>query len=92
MKKLALFDLDGTLFNTNDVNYWAYSKALSEKGYSIDYEYYCKYCNGRHYKVFLSGIIFNEDIIEFVHKRIILQCSRPPLLRLLLSACPHFSV
>ena len=69
MKKLALFDLDGTLFNTSDVNYWAYSSALSEKGYSIDYEYYCNYCNGRHYKVFLPEIISDEEIIDYIHKR-----------------------
>lgn len=70
MKKLALFDLDGTLFNTNDVNYFAYNEALNENGYSIDYEYYCSYCNGRHYKVFLSDILNNNDkIIESVHNR-----------------------
>lgn len=69
MKKLALFDLDGTLFNTNDVNYWAYSVALEEKGYSIDYDYYCNYCNGRHYKVFLPKIVSDEETIEYVHMR-----------------------
>ena len=66
MKKLALFDLDGTLFNTNEVNYYAYSEALKEKGYSIDYEFYSKYCNGRHYKVFLPERVNNEEeVTEF---------------------------
>ena len=70
MKKLALFDLDGTLFNTNEVNYYAYSEALKEKGYCIDHEYYTNYCNGRHYKIFLPEIVNNnEEIIEYVHKR-----------------------
>ena len=70
MKKLAIFDLDGTLFNTENVNYWSYSTALKEKNYNIDYDYYCKYCNGRHYKVFLPSIVKNnEEIIEYVHKR-----------------------
>lgn len=69
MKKLALFDLDGTLFNTNDVNYWAYYTALSERGYEIDYQYYCDYCNGRHYTVFLPEIINDDEIIEYVHNR-----------------------
>lgn len=70
MKKLALFDLDGTLFNTNEVNYYAYSEALKEKGYSIDYEYYKKYCNGRHYTTFLPQIVKNDTkIVEYVHKR-----------------------
>lgn len=70
MKKLALFDLDGTLFNTNEVNYYAYSEALKEKGYSIDYTYYSNYCNGRHYNVFIPEIVGNnEETIEYVHKR-----------------------
>ena len=70
MKKLALFDLDGTLFNTNEVNYYAYSEALKEKGYNIDYTYYSNYCNGRHYTVFLPQIVNNnEEIINYVHKR-----------------------
>ena len=70
MKKLALFDLDGTLFNTNEVNYCAYSEALKEKGYNIDYTYYSNYCNGRHYTVFLPQIVNNnEEIINYVHKR-----------------------
>lgn len=48
MKKLAVFDLDGTLFDTKDVNFSAYSKVLEELGYKerIDYKYYCDYCNG----------------------------------------------
>ena len=47
MKKLAVFDLDGTLFDTKDVNFSAYSKVLEELGYKerIDYKYYCDYCN-----------------------------------------------
>lgn len=70
MKKLALFDLDGTLFNTNEVNYYAYKEALKEKGYNLDYEYYSNYCNGRHYKVFLPQIVNNnEDIVNYVHRR-----------------------
>ncbi len=69
MKKLALFDLDGTLFNTNDVNYYSYSTALKEKGYDIDYEYYCNFCNGRHYTVFIPKIVSDNEVIEYVHNR-----------------------
>lgn len=70
MKKLALFDLDGTLFNTNDANYFAYNTALEEYGYSINYEYYSEYCNGRHYTVFLPNILNNdEELIEEIHNR-----------------------
>ena len=68
MKKCAIFDLDGTLFNTNDVNYYAYKEALSKYNISMDYEYYCNYCNGRHYKVFIPDLV-NNDInkIEDIH-------------------------
>lgn len=70
MKKLAMFDLDGTLFNTNDVNYYAYKQALEELNYSLEYEFYCTFCNGKHYKAFLP-IIVGEDSerIEIVHNR-----------------------
>ncbi len=67
--KLAVFDLDGTLFDTKDVNYHAYKEALSEFGFSIDYDYYCRFCNGRHYTQFLPQIVGdNKDILEKVHK------------------------
>jgi beta-phosphoglucomutase len=66
--KLAIFDLDGTLYNTNDVNYYSYKQALNECGYDIDYDYFCDYCNGRNYKVFIPSIVDNnEEIIEKVH-------------------------
>ena len=53
-KKLAIFDMDGTLVDTKDVNFYAYKEALEEEGFSLSYEYYCKFCNGRHYTVFLK--------------------------------------
>lgn len=66
--KLAIFDMDGTLFNTNDVNYCAYKEALASVGVEIDYEYYCKFCNGRHYKVFVPQLVDNdEEKLEAVH-------------------------
>ena len=57
--KLAIFDLDGTLFDTKDVNYRAYCSALTECGFicNIDYEFYCHFCNGNNYKVFLPRIV-----------------------------------
>ena len=66
--KLAIFDMDGTLFNTNDVNYYSYKEALASVGVEIDYEYYCSFCNGRHYKVFVPQLVNNdEEKIEIVH-------------------------
>lgn len=73
MKKLAVFDLDGTLFDTKDVNFSAYSKALEELGYKerIDYKYYCDYCNGTSYKDFIPKILgtVSEDSLEAIHRR-----------------------
>jgi len=66
--KLAIFDMDGTLFNTNEINYYAYKEALEKYNVSIDYEYYCNYCNGRHYKVFVSPLVNNDtQKIEDIH-------------------------
>lgn len=67
---LAIFDLDGTLFNTDNVNYLSYKQALEEQGFSLDYEYYCKKCNGNHYTTFLPKITNRESfIIEKIHDR-----------------------
>lgn len=66
--KLAIFDMDGTLFNTNDINYYAYKEALSKYNINLDYEYYCNYCNGRHYKVFISPLVNNDnEKMEDIH-------------------------
>ena len=54
--KLAIFDMDGTLFNTNDVNYYAYKEG------------YCNYCNGRHYTVFIPKLVnYDEKKVEDIH-------------------------
>lgn len=69
-KKLALFDLDGTLFDTTEVNYLAYRYALEIHGdFSIDKEYYIQKCNGNHYKKYLPDIIQSNDsgLIENIH-------------------------
>ena len=67
--KLAIFDMDGTLFNTNDINYYAYKEALSKYNVFIDYDYYCNYCNGRSYKVFIPPLVNNDkEKIEDIHK------------------------
>lgn len=66
--KLAIFDMDGTLYNTNEINYFAYMEALSKYDVSIDYKYYCENCNGRHYKVFVPPLVDNDaDKIEDIH-------------------------
>lgn len=66
--KLAIFDLDGTLFNTEDVNFAAYKSALNHYGYNLDYEHFCRECNGLSYKKFLPPIIDNDELLEPIHK------------------------
>ena len=70
MKKLALFDLDGTLFDTKDINFYAYQEALAIEKFDLNYDYYTKECNGKHYTDFLSKITNNakDEIIERIHK------------------------
>lgn len=68
--KLIIVDMDGTLFDTKDVNFHAYRQALAEHGFGLDYEYYCSYCNGRHYTQFLPQITTEDkQILSAIHAR-----------------------
>ena len=68
--KVMMVDLDGTLFDTKEVNYKAYQEAIQPYGYDIDYKYYCDVCNGRHYLEFLPQITTtDETILLDMHKR-----------------------
>lgn len=67
--KLVIVDLDGTLFDTKDVNYHAYKDAIAPYGYDMDYEYYCEFCNGRYYLDFLPQITTsNSEILSAIHE------------------------
>ena len=68
--KLAIFDLDGTLFDTKDVNYNAYQNAIKMLGIDveIDYNNFCNLYNGKNYREFLPKII--PDITEEQMKNI----------------------
>lgn len=67
--KLVIVDLDGTLFDTKDVNYHAYKEAMAPYGYDIDYKYYCGFCNGRYYLDFLPQITTDDKaILSAIHK------------------------
>lgn len=66
-KKLAIFDLDGTLFDTKNVNYYAYRDALKPYNIELDKEYFVTKCNGRHYTEFLPQIMGSLKYIEEVH-------------------------
>lgn len=64
---LALFDLDGTLFDTGLVNYHAYKEALQSYQVDLDEKYFVEKCNGRHYTVFLPEIMGTTSYLEEVH-------------------------
>ncbi|OBW95299.1 HAD family hydrolase [Gallibacterium salpingitidis] len=70
--KLAVFDLDGTLYDTTVVNFNSYVVAMQKYGFSpsIDYQYFKTFCNGRNYKVFLPEIIEKISIgdMERIHR------------------------
>jgi len=69
--KLAIFDLDGTLFDTYEVNFSSYEMALKEEGYTLDRGFYKSRCNGKHYKEYLPLIIDkpSNDLMERIHCR-----------------------
>lgn len=70
-KRLAIFDLDGTLYDTRAVNYKAYKQALQGYDAELDRDYFFDYCNGRYYKQFLPEIsskLTAEDM-EIIHER-----------------------
>lgn len=70
-EKLAIFDLDGTLFDTRSVNFMAYQKALAEEGIALDREIYETKCNGKYYKDYMPLLVEHpsEELMERVHNR-----------------------
>lgn len=66
--KLAIFDMDGTLFDTKEANFMAYKTVLEDYDYNLEYEYFIKNCFGKHYKDFLNGIV-DEKLFEEVHSK-----------------------
>lgn len=68
-EKLAIFDLDGTLFDTVPANFAAYRGVLEKYGFTIDQDYFATRCNGRYYKDFLPEIIGEDPILmEQIHE------------------------
>lgn len=70
-KKLAIFDLDGTLYDTREVNFLSYQKALVEEGYVLEREFYRKECNGKFYKDYLPLLMGSptKEQMKRVHNR-----------------------
>lgn len=70
--KLLIFDLDGTLIDSEESNYKAYKDALAEVAVELSKDFFIKNCfNGQHYKDFLPLLMpnFSEEEIEKVHDR-----------------------
>lgn len=65
--KLIICDLDGTLIDTKDINYRAYKEALSHFAYDLDYDFFCEYCNGRHYMDFIPKLVDDKTIYAAIH-------------------------
>ncbi len=77
-EKLAMFDMDGTLYDTVGSNYFAYKEALEQFGYTLDYEFFANVCFGHNYKAFvpliikenLKGEYSGEELNAEVEKRV----------------------
>lgn len=66
--KLILCDLDGTLFDTLEVNYHSYKEALKMLHCKIEYDFFLEKCYGKYYKDFLSKLNFSMEEIEKIHR------------------------
>ena len=55
--KLAMFDLDGTLYDTSMSNFYSYEEAIKKIcGISIDKDFFVNKCFGRNYRSFLPDL------------------------------------
>lgn len=68
--KLAVFDLDGTLFDTDLVNCCSYQKAAEECGYFLEKEKFLQVFTGKNYREFLPlfGIV-DAGVQEKIHEK-----------------------
>ena len=68
-ERLAIFDLDGTLYDTFPVNYRAYELALQEQGIELEETFFRTRCNGMYYKQFLPLVKpdITDEVMEKVH-------------------------
>lgn len=68
-KRLAIFDFDGTLFDTVPANAAAYAHALAKHGVQLDEEYFAMHCNGRYYRDFLPPLLGGDEaLVQQVHR------------------------
>ena len=68
MIKLAMFDLDGTLFDTSMSNFYSYFDAIKQIcGHEIDKDFFLTKCYSRNYRSFLPDLRVGESEIKAVH-------------------------
>lgn len=80
-ERLAIFDLDGTLFDTREVNYRAYARAIEACGHRADFgrDAFFSESGGRGYREFLPRLVpgIGGGAMEEVHeekKRLYASC------------------
>ncbi|MFA6796317.1 MAG: HAD family phosphatase [Bacilli bacterium] len=68
--KLAMFDLDGTLFDTFEIHFLAYESVLKKRGYSLDREFFRRECFGKYYTQFLRKIVpqVSDEEMDEIHQ------------------------
>ena len=66
-KKLAMFDMDGTLYDTVDINYYAYREAIANFGVDLDRDFFVNECFGHNYKTFVPMIMGDSEHAEEIH-------------------------
>ena len=54
---LAVFDLDGTLFDTREPNFLSYREAVARQGFTLDRPFFDQRCFGRYYLDFLPELL-----------------------------------
>ena len=68
-KRLAIFDFDGTLYDTVPANAAAYAAALARCGVALDEKFFAERCNGRYYRDFLPEIVGRDEaLVRQVHE------------------------
>lgn len=72
MLQAVLFDLDGTMANTDPLHFQIFKQMLGEQGIAIDEAFYCDRINGRTNQAILNDLLphFTEgDIISFSNEK-----------------------
>lgn len=68
-RKLAVFDMDGTLFDTSEVNYNSYAEAAKKLEYHIGKQKFMNIFVGKNYREFLPEFgIIRESELDKIHE------------------------